>query len=86
MNMHENFVSSQELLAAAPAPSRSTRFDRWRHALRLWLTRCAENYAAAAAYDELSRLSDRELNRRALSRDILARDLTPRREDTTKKF
>jgi hypothetical protein len=34
----------------------------------------ADFYAAATLYDELSRLSDAELNRRGLSRDTLARD------------
>jgi hypothetical protein len=36
---------------------------------------CADNYAAATAYDSLSRLSDTQLKHRGLSRDILARDL-----------
>jgi hypothetical protein len=40
-----------------------------------WLKGCAEAYAAAAAYENLSRLSDGELRRRGLSRDVLARDL-----------
>jgi hypothetical protein len=40
-----------------------------------WLKSCAEAYAAAAAYENLSRLSDAELRHRALSRDVLARDL-----------
>ena len=35
----------------------------------------ADFYAAATLYDELSRLSDAELHRRGLSRDILARDV-----------
>src|SRR5262245_31469309 len=40
-----------------------------------WLRGCAEAYAAAAAYENLSRLSDRELQRQSLTRDVLARDL-----------
>ena len=43
-----------------------------------WLRTCAEHYAAAAAYDDLSRLSDTQLQHRGLSRDILARDLSVR--------
>src|SRR5262245_31555112 len=39
-----------------------------------WLRGCAEAYAAAAAYENLSRLSDRELRRQSLTRDVLARD------------
>jgi hypothetical protein len=42
---------------------------------RTWLKGCAEAYAAAAAYENLWRLSDAELRRRSLSRDVLARDL-----------
>ena len=40
-----------------------------------WLKGCADAYAAAAAYENLSRLSDTELRHRGLSRDVLARDL-----------
>ena len=39
-----------------------------------WLETCADYYAAAAMYEQLSRLSDAELQRRGLSRDSLARD------------
>ena len=49
-------------------------------ALKAFLVACAETcadyYAAAALYDELSGLSDAELRRRGLSRDTLARDIT----------
>jgi hypothetical protein len=40
-----------------------------------WLAICAEYHAAAAQYEELSRLSDAELSRRGLTRDTLARDI-----------
>jgi hypothetical protein len=40
------------------------------------MTTCADYHAAAARYEELSRLSDAELERRGLSRDRLARDLS----------
>ena len=45
-----------------------------------WVRNCADRYAAAAAYDDLSRLSDMELKHRELSRDILARDLIQGRD------
>lgn len=35
----------------------------------------ADSYAAAALYEQLSRLSDAELGRRGLARDTLARDV-----------
>jgi hypothetical protein len=43
--------------------------------LATWLKDCVDNYPAAVAYEELSRLSDMQLRHRGLSRDILARDL-----------
>jgi hypothetical protein len=39
----------------------------------VWLKVCADCWAAAALYEELSRLSDAELRRRGLSRDKVAR-------------
>ncbi len=40
-----------------------------------WMAICVEYHAAAAHYEELSRLSDAELSRRGLTRDTLARDI-----------
>ena len=40
-----------------------------------WADTCADYYAAAAMYEQLSRLSDAELARRGLSRATLARDV-----------
>jgi hypothetical protein len=39
-----------------------------------WADTCADGYAAAAMYEQLSSLSDAELARRGLSRATLARD------------
>src|SRR5262245_36743878 len=58
--------------AAAPARSRLSLLGA---NVFNWLKGCAEAYAAAAAYEDLSRLSDTELRHRSLSRDVLARDL-----------
>ena len=44
--------------------------------LATWVGTCADYYQAAALYDELSRLSNAELNRRGLSRATLAFDLS----------
>src|SRR5262245_16491890 len=52
-----------------------SRLSQLRASLVKWLRDCVDAYAAAAAYENLSRLSDRELARQGLSRDILARDL-----------
>lgn len=39
----------------------------------VWLRTCADHYAAAAMYEQLSGLSDAELRRRGLSRADLGR-------------
>lgn len=73
MNMHERFAAA-ELMVPAGAPSLPwLRLFRVR--LASWLRTCADRYAAAAAYDDLSRLSDTQLKHRGLSRDVLARDI-----------
>ena len=41
----------------------------------VWFRTCADYYHAAAAYEQLSGLSDAELRRRGLSRETLARDV-----------
>ena len=40
-----------------------------------WIMTCADHYAAAAMYEQLSRLSNAELERRGLNRATLARDI-----------
>ena len=45
-----------------------------------WVKACADCHEAETAYEHLSRLSDAELKRRGLSRDIFARDLSEWRE------
>lgn len=44
--------------------------------IRAWLGSCADAYAAASLYENLSRLSDVELRRRGLGRDVLTRDVS----------
>jgi hypothetical protein len=41
--------------------------------IRVWIDARADAWAAATLYDELRRLSDAELRRRGLSRDMVAR-------------
>jgi hypothetical protein len=40
-----------------------------------WIGTCASYFAAATAYEQLSRLSNVELHRRGFSRRTLARDI-----------
>jgi hypothetical protein len=57
------------------ASAASSWLGRLRARLAAWIQRRADHYAAATIYAELSRLSDAELARRGLNRDVLARDL-----------
>ena len=51
------------------------RLGRTRKRAAIWLRTAADYYAAAAVYEQLSSLSNAELQRRGLSRDTLARDV-----------
>jgi len=75
MNTYENSPYSEHAQDnasparhARPLPKLAARISDWFHT-------CAKYYAAAAAYEQLSRLSDAELRRRGLDRSTLARDL-----------
>jgi hypothetical protein len=57
------------------APAASSWLGSLRARLVASIVRRADHYAAATVYAELSKLSDAELARRGLSRDVLARDL-----------
>ena len=80
MNMHEAFNPAEAKASNVTAPTRTS----WRRSIRArlvaWVRTCADHYAAAAAYEGLSRLSDAQLHHRGLSRDILARDLSAGRD------
>lgn len=52
----------------------------------VWIRTCADYYAAAAMYEQLSRLSDAELKRRGLSRENLARDVCETRDHAHRSF
>jgi hypothetical protein len=80
MNMHERFAAADEMFAGARESPRSSWLGLMRIRLAAWAKTCANHYAAAAAYDDLSHLSDTQLKHRGLSRDILARDLSAWRE------
>jgi hypothetical protein len=75
MNMRERFAPLEVVATNARAP----RVPSWvllvGATLTAWAKNWADHWAAAAAYDDLSRLSDTQLKQRRLSRDILARDL-----------
>jgi hypothetical protein len=59
----------------ARRPARGLTLGALFSAIGRWIEVLADHYAAAALYEELSRLSDAELRRRGLSRASLARDV-----------
>jgi hypothetical protein len=50
-----------------------------------WADNCGNNYAAAAIYGQLTRLSNAELHKRGLSRDTLARNVLQSRDTTAER-
>ncbi len=78
MNMHERFADTG-LASDAGMPLRPSWRGLLRARLASWVKTCADHYAATAAYDDLSRLSDTQLKHRGLSRDMLARELSGQR-------
>ena len=75
MTTHEAFLPR----VAAPSSGAAASLSSWirlaGRRIATWATTCADYYAAATMYEQLSRLSDAELKRRGLSRDTLARDV-----------
>ena len=75
MTVSEHFygVDAPPPIETAASPSSSIK-SLAQH-VTMWVNTCADYYAAAAMYEQLSRLSNAELHKRGLSRDTLARDL-----------
>src|SRR5262245_5230927 len=74
MTTHDQILPTKAL-AARPTMTLSDwiRCVGWR--IMTWVDTCADHYAAAAMYEQLSALSDAELMRRWLSRATLAHDV-----------
>ena len=80
------FPSADNVLEVVPVASSGTRglgFKARIASMAKWIgdyiETMAEYYAAAAMYEQLSKLSDAELQRRGLSRHTLARDVVAAR-------
>jgi hypothetical protein len=73
MNTHVQSFDSDALAASEPTAPLSNRIRSISLRLMVWVDTCADYYAAAAMYEQLSALSDSELARRGLSRATLAR-------------
>jgi hypothetical protein len=80
MNMHERFAGSDANLRGARVSLQALSCRSLRIRLATWTKTSADYFAAVAAYEGLSRLSDLQLKQRGLSRDILARDLAAWRD------
>jgi len=73
-------INDQILPAEAHAANKATGtllnwIGRLGPRIMTWAVTCADEYAAAAMYEQLSALSDAELMRRGLSRATLAHDV-----------
>jgi hypothetical protein len=75
MTMHDQIFSPDAITAGEPAGSFSSRVRSIGLCIAAWADTCADYYAAAAMYEQLSALSDAELVRRGLSRATLAHDV-----------
>jgi hypothetical protein len=75
MTTHGQILSADPIVAGRLAGS----FPNWIRSIgqriATWVDTCADYYAAAAMYEQLSALSDAELARRGLSRATLAHDV-----------
>src|SRR5262245_42733989 len=86
MNMHEGFSPSEAKPSNVTAPTRTSWLRSMSARFVAWVKTCADHYAATAAYEGLSRLSDAQLQHRGLSRDILARDLSAGRDQALEQL
>src|SRR5262245_47160303 len=74
MTSHDQILST-EALAGELNKTRSDWIRCVGRRIVTWADTCADHYAAAAMYEQLSALSDAELMRRGLSRATLAHDV-----------
>ena len=74
MIMHDNLLPAEAVRPNASQLLRSA-FSSLAQRIADWITTAADYYEAAAMYEQLSKLSNAELQRRGLSRATLARDV-----------
>src|SRR5262245_34840942 len=75
MTFHDRFLATEALAAGEPRRTHSDWLRCVGRRIVTWADTCADHYAAAAIYEQLSALSDAELRRRGISRATLARDV-----------
>jgi hypothetical protein len=72
MTSHDQILPSAGFAAGKPERSLASWLNSIGGEIAAWAETCADYYAAAAMYEQLSPLSDAELMRRGLSRATLA--------------
>jgi len=75
MTTHDRIFSTAAFATGKPAGSLANWIRSTAGRIATWADTCADYYAAAAMYQQLSALSDAELARRGLSRATLAHDV-----------
>jgi hypothetical protein len=75
MTTHDQLLPPDAVAKGEPLTRLLTRIRCIGARIVAWADTCADYYAAAAMYEQLSALSDAELKRRGLSRATLARDV-----------
>ena len=75
MTMHDHVLPAQSALRQTPKARVANRVSSVGARIADGLATAADYYTAAAVYEQLSRLSDAELQRRGLSRATLASDI-----------
>jgi hypothetical protein len=75
MTTHDHIIATEALATGERTQTLSDWIRCVGRRIVTWVDTCADGYAAAAMYQQLSALSDAELARRGLSRATLARDV-----------
>src|SRR5215510_7054891 len=75
MTTHNQVLAATPFAPSKPAGSLASWIKSVGRRIATWVDTCADYYAAAAMYEQLSALSDAELMRRGLSRATLSHDV-----------
>jgi len=75
MTMHQTLFPTETAFSSSTAAPLADWIRLAGQRIVTWANTCADYYAAAAMYEQLSRLSNAELERRGLNRATLARDV-----------
>src|SRR5262245_61167624 len=75
MTTNDQVLPIEFIAAGGPTRTLSNCISRIGRRIVTWADTCADCYAAAAKYEQLSALSDTELARRGLARSTLAHDV-----------